>query len=840
MTAVSSSSPGRIKPRWLAIAGWLGLALVLASVVDIVRPRPFDGVALDEEQAEEIIVREVLPDSGAASAGIRAGDRIVGIDRTILRSSTHAGSLLGARSVGDEVPYLIENAAGLNEVKVQLGPRRLVTAPYIYACVLGFAFFFVGWFVFRRQPRRRVAQLFFLLCVLFMWFLAFRLRPLSYGRTDALFLELGTLALVWLPACFFHFFLIFPRRALSESHRGQRNRRPWMTLLTTVYTIPALTLLVAILWRELRGSSLNLVSGAPLANWGVLAVYIVAGLGVLLWNAIRLTNVREKRGAYLVLFGSLFGLLPFLTTTVAFPAILRTERFLWLGVVPLALVPITFAYAIVVFRMLDVQVILRRSVLYTVTMALITGAYALGLVAIGLLSRTPALVSSPWVPPLLALAVVFLFEPLRRRVQTLVERFFYADRSQLEKAIGEIELAFEEKVDLQPVVHGLVDTLPQRLELEFSGLYLEGEEDLVRTAGPVQLPAKLPSIPGLEKTLVRQRGVVALDELGGHSHEHPELIEWIDELNEVGVKVVALLSTPRRRVGLMVLGDKITQLVFEEAELDLLRRLTAQAAIALETNMLLEERASQAEMERELAIAAGVQEDLLPTSISFGEEWMVAAHCSPAAKVGGDFFTELPGPAEGARALVYGDVAGKSISGALMMMAAHEALHSLALTERSPERLFELANERLYTLGKRRSFVALAYLTASGDQLRYLLAGQPEPLLLRQSGDLVELDPPEHRIPLGGLVNGSEYRAQEVAVNEGDLVLCYSDGLVEATNPRGEFFGLARVREIMRRQKGHPGQLVQELIEAVDVFVEGAEPYDDITVIALKRRGTSS
>lgn len=827
--------------RYLTIAGWVGLALTLVSVVDIVRPRPFDGVILDEGQHKVLEVREVVPESGAAEAGIRRGDRIVGIDRTILRSTNHAAQLLGRRAVGDKVPYFIEGAEGLREASVLLGPRRLVTGPYVYACALGFAFFFVGWFVFRRQPRRRAAQLFFMLGVLFMLFLVLRLRPLSYAPLDAVFLELGTLALVWLPACFLHFFLVFPRRAMPESHRGERHRKPWLALLTAVYAIPALTLVsVFVLWRT-RGTGVDLVAGAPLANWWVLAAYMVAGLGVLLWNALRLTSLREKRGAYLVLFGSLFGLLPFLITAVAFPALLHTERFLWLGVFPLALVPLTFAYAIVVFRMLDVQVILRRSVLYTVTMALITGIYILALVAIGVMTQSSGEVSSVWVPPLLALAVVFLFEPLRRRVQALVERFFYADRRRIEEAIEEVELAFAREVDLQPVVHGLVETLPQRLELEFSGLYLEtdgtdGRRTLVRTAGPAKLPATLPAVEGLEQTLASLRGVVSVPELDAYFDEHPDLSHWSEELTPTGVNVVCLLSSPRRRVGLMVLSDKLTQMVLEEAELDLLRRLSAQAAIALETNLLLEERTAQAEMERELAIAAGVQADLLPSRVDLGPDWEVAAHCSPARKVGGDFFTELPGPLPESRALAWGDVAGKSISGALMMMAAHEVLHSLALTERSPERLFELANQRLYVLGKRRSFVALAYLAAVEDgRVDYLLAGQPEPLLRRATGGLDELSPAEHRIPLGGLADGG-YRACSEKIEPGDMLLCYSDGVTEAVSAAGEPFGLDRLRSLVEQSDSGPRELVQELIAAIDVFVGGAEAYDDITVIALQRR----
>src|SRR4029453_8290412 len=150
-------------------------------------------------------------------------------------------------------------------------------------------------------------------------------------------------------------------------------------------------------------------------------------------------------------------------------------------------------------------------------------------------------------------------------------------------------------------------------------------------------------------------------------------------------------------------------LPLEHEEMELLRGVLHQAAIALEASLLLEERSKQVELERDLEIAAAIQKSLLPKSVRLGHDWDVAAVCRPARHVGGDFFAELPGPNGSGRALVYGDVSGKSVPGALMMMAAKEALHALAMAHHDPEELMRLANLRLHELGN-RSFVALGYL----------------------------------------------------------------------------------------------------------------------------------
>jgi sigma-B regulation protein RsbU (phosphoserine phosphatase) len=261
-----------------------------------------------------------------------------------------------------------------------------------------------------------------------------------------------------------------------------------------------------------------------------------------------------------------------------------------------------------------------------------------------------------------------------------------------------------------------------------------------------------------------------------------------------------------------------------------------QAALALETSQLLEERTQQAELERELEIAAGVQERLLPKDLKFAAGWEVAAACLPARIVGGDFYAQLPGAEH--PAVIYGDVSGKSVSGALMMMAAHEALHAFALTHPDPNDLFRLTNRRLYSLGK-RSFVALAYFVAAGEKLRYLLAGQPPPLLRRAKGDVRELSLPDQRLPLGALAEG-DYAFLEVDVAPGDLVLGYSDGVTDAQSPTGELFGSDRLRTLLAGSTEGPEEVVKRVLDEIDTFTRGGLQYDDVTLVAVGRQPEAS
>ncbi|MCB1057155.1 MAG: SpoIIE family protein phosphatase [Acidobacteria bacterium] len=814
-------------------------ALAVLSIIDMLLPRPFDGVLLDPDTPGALRVLDVIPGSGAAVAGIVPGDRIAGIGHRMVRDREQASRVLGSYEVGDTVTYFVEDAAGgLRESRLRLGEKRAIKAPYAYACLLGFSFFFIGLYVLLRQPHQRAARIFFVVCNLFLVFLVCRLRPASYSSVDSSILLAGTGALLFLPAAFLHFFLIFPR-PLPRLERwiAEHGRTAWRRLLVVVYLLPAAALgaRLAKAWHD--GESLSLVSGAPLVNWWILAAYMLLGLLVLAINSEGLQDRRQRRGAALVFAGSLFGLVPFLTLAVVTPSFLHSERFLFLGVIPLGLVPLTFAYAIVRFQFLDIRVILHKGLLYTVTTAIVTVSYALAIAFFNSWSRGTALAEWRFFPLLFALAIVLLFEPLRRRIQGPIDGFFFAERSRLQSTMLEMGEQLTAGLDHEEVVRNLVETLPQTLGLHFAALYLVKGGQLERVAGPGYLPAELPLTPELEAFLGRdRRRLTRLDDLDKEAGESPELARLLQRLALDGVELLGDLASPRGRVGIVLLSGKTGQMAVEPTELKLLAGLLSQAAIALETARLLDQRARQAELERELAIASSIQSSLLPASVRMADGWTVAAVCRPARDVGGDFFAQLPGNDDEPGAVIYGDVSGKSVPGALMMMAAHEVLHALAMTHADPAELFDLANRRLYRIGQ-RSFVALGYLAGASDgpRLRYGLAGQPPPLRRGEDGEVSELPVPVHRLPLGAFHRGT-YQVLETRVEPGELILAYSDGVLETQSPDGEFFGEERLRASLAVSLPEPDAAVRSILADLEAFAAGHPAYDDLTLVAIGRR----
>lgn len=836
--------PARFNPTpFLLIFGLVAFALAALSVADMYVQRPYDGV-VPVNKAGRVVVDEVIPGSGAELAGLRSGDEIIGIGRQVLGDAQQAGRTLNQFRAGEVVDYLIKRSGGLEEVQVRLGQRRIGDGTFLYSTFLGLSFFLVGLFVLIRRPNLRASQVFFLLCNLFLLFLVCRMRLASYSGIDTILLQVGTLAQMLLPPAFLHFYLLFPRPAWLEDAEQQPRWRPlarlWLRGWPVLYLLPLQVYGGSLLLAKMRGVPPRLINGVPVASWWLLAIFMIFGLAALRANSHRLEDPRERRGMALVLFGSFFGLMPFLVSTIAFGAFQHSRTFFLVGILPVALIPLTFTYAIVRFQLLDIRVILRRSLLYTLSTALLTGLYAGSIVTFNAFFRGTSLDRPGYFSVFLALAIVLLFDPLRRRVQQLLDRSFFAGRSRLSEAMVELGEAMTGQVDLQEVVRDLVEELPRLLGIRFAALYLLRGYRLERIAGPPTLPMHLPVISDLQRFLQRRERLTRLDQLGTLILRSPDVEQLVNSLSLEGVEVLADLTSRRRHLGMVLLSDKEGQIPLENDELDLLRQLLQQAGLALETSMLLDERTQRAELEREMEIAATIQEQLLPEELVFGPGWEISALCRPARIVGGDFFAQLPTHCSDRQAVIFGDVCGKSVSGALMMMAAHESLHALALTCTDPAELFTLANRRLYGLGK-RNFVALGYLgpgSAPGE-LHYLVAGQP-PLLWRGGGGTVEELPlSDYRIPIGAL-KASDYRAMEATIQPGEAVIGYSDGVIDARSVNGELFGEERLKEVIAGSSNDPSQLIDDILQAVDDFCRGSLQYDDMTLVAIGRQVEST
>jgi serine phosphatase RsbU (regulator of sigma subunit)/predicted ester cyclase len=250
---------------------------------------------------------------------------------------------------------------------------------------------------------------------------------------------------------------------------------------------------------------------------------------------------------------------------------------------------------------------------------------------------------------------------------------------------------------------------------------------------------------------------------------------------------------------------------------------------------LEQERIARERVEQELEVARSIQQASLPEEVPEPQGWRISPYYRPAREVGGDFY-DFHLLSDGRLGVVVGDATGKGVPAALVMSTTLGMLQLAArtLASPSPGEVLAQVNETLLERIPQNMFVTCFYaiLEPESATLRYANAGH-DPPYVRRSGDYAE-ELRARGMPLG-LMAGMEYEEEELSLDEGESVLFYSDGLVEAHDPQGEMFGFPRLRALVA-EHGEEGSLRDFLMEELYSFVgEGWEQEDDITLLTLRR-----
>ena len=249
---------------------------------------------------------------------------------------------------------------------------------------------------------------------------------------------------------------------------------------------------------------------------------------------------------------------------------------------------------------------------------------------------------------------------------------------------------------------------------------------------------------------------------------------------------------------------------------------------------LEQERTERELLEQELRVARRIQHASLPEEVPELEGWQISPFYRPAREVGGDFY-DFHLLSEGRLGVVVGDATGKGVPAALVMstICGMLQLAARALDSPSPGEVLAQVNETLVARIPSNMFVTCFYavLDPRSGSLRYANAGHDLPYV-RRSSDAEELR--ARGMPLG-LMPQMGYEEKEIVLEGGEDVLFYSDGLVEAHDPKREMFGFPRLKALIA-EHAEEGSLGDFLMEELYTFVgEGWEQEDDITLLTLKR-----
>jgi len=247
-------------------------------------------------------------------------------------------------------------------------------------------------------------------------------------------------------------------------------------------------------------------------------------------------------------------------------------------------------------------------------------------------------------------------------------------------------------------------------------------------------------------------------------------------------------------------------------------------------------------MEEELKIARDIQMGMLPRHAPRLEGLQIAARMVSAREVGGDFY-DFVGFDDGGAAqrlgILIADVSGKGVSAGLLMAGARSTYRVLLDSEPAVKAVMNNANQRLHRDLRKGMFVALLYavLDPRARTLTISNAGQTQPILCVPGEPPRHITTPGDTFPLG-IVPDCEYEETTLRLPAGSVVVFYTDGGVEAMNPKQELYGFDRfLASVEANRELEPAALLDKLFEDIGRFAAGTEQHDDITVIVARVHG---
>jgi len=856
------------------------------------QPRASLGIEWKPEVATHVTIARVLPGSASEQAGLRAEDQILAVNNQPVLSVTLPAPLCRANP-GDVVSLLVQRPGEAAPFTVQAtlkpwtGPLELTWAQAATIKIIDyfpFAFLVVGLAVLWLRLDNPNA---WLLALMFAGFIAS--APIVFAtdlmhpvmRRFVYFFMFAVYGL--LPAIFYYFFATFPTASPLDRRFPWLKR--WLLILAAAVSLPlAVTVLITGSLRPV----VRLCQVLPQQPTIVLVLgYIfggfILGLVSLLWSNWKpftpadhqadqdypanlkaelefphlhfladrmydrldayLSRLESRRKTRVMVWGTVAGLAPNLLLS-AVAAYLKRPYYqlpFWVWapcILAIFLLPLSFAYAVVKHRVLEVPLLLKRSARYMlvqrgfVVLILAAGVVAT-LVLAGSLKRYFPAHSDLGVPVGAGFGILLVITgtQVQTRVTRRLDRAFFRSSYDARLILEDLAVKTRTASTREALAGLLSEQIRQALHPSSLAIYLAGHDsDLIAVGAPPgfqNLPANAPLLRSLAQQ-AQPWEVPPGTQVGGLSILRPLQPECL----------VPVLARSGQLLGLVVLGSRLSEETYSREDKRLLASVAWQAGVSIENIKLAEEMAERMEAQRraaqELEIAREVQAKLLPQKMPALATLDYAGKCIQARAVGGDYYDFLD-LGSGRVGFVLADIVGKGISAALLMANLQAYLRSLsAVLAQDLAKSLQSVN-RMFCQSTEPSKFATLFIAVYDDTTRclhYANCGHHPRLLVRDHS----VERLTSTTTVVGVFEEWQCPIGEAHLFPGDLLAIYTDGIVEATNHTEEEFGEARLLETLQAGRQLNAQcILNSLVQCVQDFASG-EQSDDLTLVIARGR----
>src|SRR5713226_2243280 len=441
---------------------------------------PDDG-ATWWDSAQGVEAWHVAPDAPAARAGVKAGDHLIAVNGAEVHTATQVTRRLWRAGLWAQVRYRL-NRGGLEfETSLVTAPAAKPTSIENPLRVVGLLYLFIGLFIFIRRWNAPRAVHFYVFCLVSFVLWSFHFS----GKLDTFDWEVywsEIVARLLAPALLLHFALVFPGRSESTIRSSSK--------LLAVYFLPFALLMIHLNTALKANGFLPWLASYVLLTkleFGYLALcFLVAGL-------VFYRNYREAPSGVLrqqlkwLTGGTLAGSLP-VSLLYIVPLVFGVTMRPWmqLSVLSLVLIPLCFGYAVIRYRLMDVDIIFKRGLAYTAATAAVAAVYFALVALIANIFHAPT--NGPAGGMIAIVIAAFLFQPFREWIQARLDRFFYRDRLDYRRTLIEFGRTLTNEVRLDPMLGSVMDRISQTLLVDRLAIFVEnavqpGQMRIARSMG---------------------------------------------------------------------------------------------------------------------------------------------------------------------------------------------------------------------------------------------------------------------------------------------------------------------------------------------------------------------
>ena len=539
-------------------------------------------------------------------------------------------------------------------------------------------------------------------------------------------------------------------------------------------------------------------------------------VGIVLWG------IRVSVGLYVITF-----LLPKL-----FPIQVTQKLNYSLTLLALIIGPGSIALSIIKYQFLDIRLIIRRGIIFSMTSGLLVGIYLFFYGQTKVIFTDVLGIDIPIIEIVFLILAVIFFQPILSSIEDLVEKIFVHDKSDYRNVLKRLSYDILHIIEIDELKHKVIQTLSESMMLTNVKLILRNDEGIFCVEGQtddVHNPVKFSPKSEFISLMNFMGDYIGLEDLISRI-QHEREIKLIRSLD-----VVLFIPFSHHNVltGILCLGKKLTKTRFSAEDLMLLRVLSDQIAVALENAELMKEKLEKQRIDEEISVTREIQKMLLPHEIPVGENFELSAINLPSRIVGGDYydFCVIQDRYVG---IAIGDISGKGIPGAILMSNLQASFRAVSEHNLSSAATTAKINSLISRTTSSEKFATFFYgiLDTKLLSFNYTNAGHNYPIILKANGECQFIQGSDLIV---GVHPEYAYNESTLQLNPGDFLVFYTDGITEALNPSEVEFSEGKLLEYICKSNVITAEDMRDSVynEVID-FTQGKAQHDDITLIVLK------